>query len=877
MTCAACSARVEQALRSTPGVSDASVNLLTNSARVEGDASCEALVKAVRAAGYDAYVEGAERAQGAPTLNAANTADPETGAAKERFQRLVLSAVLALLLFYASTCVGMFHCPFPEFLSAPCVPGLLQLALASAVIFINRGLFVSGFKSVLRGSPNMNALVATGAGASYLYSVAVLLKALGAYYAGDLARVNELTSGLYFESAAVILVFIGLGKTLEAYAKGKTTSAITALAELAPAEALVLRNDVEVSIRADELLPDDVFIVKPGARIPADGIVVEGTSVVDESALTGESLPVEKTVRSEISAGTLNLSGFLRCRATRVGENSTLAQILQLTLNATASKAPVSRLADRISAVFVPGVMIVALATFIVHLCCGTSLETALVRAVSVLLVSCPCALGLATPAAIVVGSGLGARRGLLFKTAEALEITGKAGIVVLDKTGTITTGRPTVTDVVTVPDVPVEKLLAVAYALEFRSEHPLAKAVVEYCQEHGVSNAERDELVDFAAVPGQGVKGRLGDKLALGGKREFVSVSVSIPTSIPDVAERWAEEGKGALFFAYADKFLGMIATADSPKSDSAAAISQLRALKLRVAMLTGDSERVARTIGQQVGIDEIYANVLPAGKELKIRDLVKEGPVVYVGDGINDAPALSRADVGVAVGAGTNVAIDAADVVLVKSDLEDLCRAIRLSRHTLGNIKQNLFWAFFYNVVGIPLAAGVWEPIFGWSLSPVFGALAMSLSSFCVVSNALRLNFARLDVRNSDCAQKRRPATSVSSDAADAGTVQSESSRQKNAFTSNSNDGTFTKPSVNNPQMESLMKKTMKIEGMMCVRCEAHVKKALESLPFVAAAQPDHVNGVAIVELTSAPENADALLKSAVEEDGYLVKSID
>lgn len=853
MSCAACSARVERALKKTPGVTEAVVSLLTNSAKVEGAASTEELVRAVQRAGYKAEPFEIGRDESSEKKSPKEKTRDETEL-NLMLRRFVASAVVALLLFYLSTCVGMFHCPLPKFLSSPGSFALSQFLLATTVVLINSRLVIDGVASLLRMAPNMNSLVALGAGASYLYSIVVFYIIENALASGDLGSAESWVGKLYFESTAIILVFITLGKTLEAYSKGKTTTALRALADLSPAEATVIRNGEEIVVRVEELNVGDIFIVRPGGRIPADGVVIGGNGAVDESALTGESIPVDKSVGHSVSAGTLNLYGFLRCEAKRVGENTFLSQIIQLTTDAVASKAPVARLADKISAVFVPSVIVVALLAIIVWLCCGASLEFSLLRGVSVLLISCPCALGLATPAAIIVGAGLGARRGILFKSAEALENAGKSKIIALDKTGVVTEGKPSTTDVVAAPGIQESDLLDVAYALEGKSEHPLAKAVVKYVDTLAKGRG-MFQVDNFQAKPGNGLEGIIDGKRAVGGKLEFLQKIYEIPLELRALIEKWGGDGKTSLVFGLGDKLLGAIAVADAPKPTSADAVNQLKTLGLRVAMLTGDSERVAQAIGKQVGIDEIYSDLLPDSKELKVREFSCEGRVAFVGDGINDAPALSRADVGFAVGAGTNVAIDAADVVLVNNNLIDLCRAIRLSKATLTNIKENLFWAFVYNIIGIPLAAGVFTPIFGWTLSPVFGALAMSMSSFCVVSNALRLNLTNLDK------SRRRGEFPVIGNSKGRG--QSGTDGRRDYHSDNS--------------IGVSMKKTMKIEGMMCGHCEARVKKSLEALAFVVEADVSHEKGEAVVTLNKSPVDFEEQLRKAVESEGYDVKSID
>ena len=835
MTCAACSARVEHALNAIQGVDFATVNFLTNTAKVDGTVSTETLIQSIRQLGYDAFLEEDD----ARTTRLESNPNLEKN--RQSLKRLVISLTLAFFVFYLSTCALMFHCPLPKFLTSVLANGVVQFLLASTIISVNRQIFIDGLQSLSRQSPNMNSLVAIGAGASYLFSVVLLFIDVTTVITGDTERSKSLLHGLYFESASIILAVISLGRALETLSKGKTSSAIRKLTELAPPMATVVRGGKEITINASETIRGDVFVVRPGTRIPADGVIVEGSSAVDESALTGESVPIDKKVGSYVSAGTLNVSGFLRCRAEKVGKETTLAQIIQLTIDATESKAPVARLADRISAVFVPIIIGIATITFVAWLSCGQTIEFALLRAVAVLLISCPCALGLATPAAIIVGMGLGARHGILFKSSEALENLGKSQIIALDKTGVVTKGTPSVTDVSAASDVEEQMLLSVATALEAKSEHPFGKAIVEYAKSLNVPLLEL-EVDDFRAISGVGVEGRINGKTVLGGKLNHFERLIELPSGLRERVETLGIDGKTSLLFALDGKFLGLIAVADKPKSLSATAIQDLKKiLKTRVVMLTGDSRRVGESVGKQVGIDEIYADLLPADKEVKVREFSALGRVAFVGDGINDAPALSRADVGVAVGAGTNVAIDAADVVLVNNELNDLCRAIRLSRATLTNIKENLFWAFFYNILGIPLAAGVFAPLLGWTLDPVFGALAMSLSSVCVVSNALRLNFAQID-------KSRKLPINVSYHNYDNSTIK-----------------------------ESNMAKQIKIDGMMCKHCEANVKKTLESLSFVSSAVVNHLEGTAVVELQSVPSDVDAKLKNAVESLGYVVNSVE
>ena len=829
MSCAACSARVEKAVSAVPGVTSCSVSLLTNSMGVEGTASAEAVVSAVQAAGYGASLKGASSA---PTAAAQEDtlADRETPALKHR---LIASLGFLLALMYVSMGHMMWGWPLPACLADNHVAmGLLQMLLTIAVMVINQKFFINGFRSLLHGAPNMDTLVALGAAASFGYSTYALFAMTGAQVRGDAAAVMRYMHEFYFESAAMILALITVGKMLEARSKGKTTDALRSLMKLAPQTATLVRGGQELAVPIAQVQRGDVFVVRPGESIPVDGVVLEGESAVNESALTGESIPVDKAVGDSVSAATTNQSGFLRCEATRVGEDTTLSQIIKMVSDAAATKAPIAKVADRVSGVFVPTVIALAILTTAVWLLCGQSIGFALARGISVLVISCPCALGLATPVAIMVGNGLGAKNGILFKTAVSLEETGKTEIVALDKTGTITQGEPRVTDVLPAKGMTQGALLSLAAALEQRSEHPLARAVMMRAEEDGLTAAP---VGDFRALPGNGLTATLSGETLLGGSLSFVSSQVDVPRSIRQKAEALAEEGKTPLFFAQAGRLAGVIAVADVIKADSHAAIAALRNMGIRVVMLTGDNEKTARAIGRLAGVDEVIAGVLPEGKESVIRRLQAQGKVAMVGDGINDAPALTRADIGVAIGAGTDVAIDAADVVLMKSRLSDVPAAIRLSRATLRNIHENLFWAFFYNVIGIPLAAGVWIPLFGWTLNPMFGAAAMSLSSFCVVSNALRLNLFKLHDAGKDKKINRH-------------------SKHKE---------------------ETTMVKTMKIEGMMCGHCEAAVKKALEAIDSVASAEVSHTDGTAVVTLSKPVENA--VLRKAVEDKDYTVTDIE
>ena len=829
MSCAACSARVEKAVSAVPGVTSCSVSLLTNSMGVEGTASAEAVVSAVQAAGYGASLKGAPCAPTAAAQEDA-LADRETPALK---RRLIASLGFLLALMYVSMGHMMWGWPLPACLADNHVAmGLLQMLLTIAVMVINQKFFINGFRSLLHGAPNMDTLVALGAAASFGYSTYALFAMTGAQVRGDAAAVMQYMHEFYFESAAMILALITVGKMLEARSKGKTTDALRSLMKLAPQTATLVRGGQELAVPIAQVRRGDVFVVRPGESIPVDGVVLEGESAVNESALTGESIPVDKAVGDSVSAATTNQSGFLRCEATRVGEDTTLSQIIKMVSDAAATKAPIAKVADRVSGVFVPTVIALAILTTAVWLLCGQSIGFALARGISVLVISCPCALGLATPVAIMVGNGLGAKNGILFKTAVSLEETGKTEIVALDKTGTITQGEPRVTDVLPAEGMTQGALLSLAAALEQRSEHPLARAVMMRAEEDGLTAAP---VGDFRALPGNGLTATLSGETLLGGSLSFVSSKVDVPHSIRQKAEALAEEGKTPLLFAQAGRLAGVIAVADVIKADSPAAIAALRNMGIRVVMLTGDNEKTARAIGRLAGVDEVIAGVLPEGKESVIRRLQAQGKVAMVGDGINDAPALTRADIGVAIGAGTDVAIDAADVVLMKSRLSDVPAAIRLSRATLRNIHENLFWAFFYNVIGIPLAAGVWIPLFGWTLNPMFGAAAMSLSSFCVVSNALRLNLFKLHDAGKDKKINRH-------------------SKHKE---------------------ETTMVKTMKIEGMMCGHCEAAVKKALEAIDGVASAEVSHTDGTAVVTLSKPVENA--VLRKAVEDKDYTVTDIE
>lgn len=836
MTCAACQARVEKVVSKVPGVTSVSVSLLTNSMGVEGTALSTDIVAAVEKAGYHASVKGAEKesSQGAEAL-----ADTET---PKLLKRLIISLIFLMPLMYLSMGHMMWNWPLPGFLNNNHVGmGLAQLLFTVIIMVINQRFFISGFTSLIHRAPNMDTLVAMGATAAFSYSTYALFAMTAAQTAGNNKLVMSYMHEFYFESAAMILTLITLGKTLEAYSKGKTTDALKSLMNLAPKMATVVRNGQEQIISAEQVKKGDIFLVKPGESIPVDGIVLEGNSAIDEAALTGESIPVDKAEGDNVSAATINQSGFLKCEATRVGEDTTLSQIIKMVSDAAATKAPIAKIADKVSGIFVPAVITIAVITIIGWLLAGQTVGFALARGISVLVISCPCALGLATPVAIMVGNGVGAKNGILFKTAVSLEEAGKVDIVALDKTGTITTGQPKVTDIFPADGISEKELLEAAFALEKKSEHPLAKAIVEYGNEKKFTVPV---VEDFQAVPGNGLTGTLNNKTLIGGNLLFIEKSLSISEKIKHSAEQLASAGKTPLFFAKENRLLGMIAVADVIKEDSPQAIKELKAMGIHVVMLTGDNERTAKAIGEQAGVDNVIAGVLPDGKESVIRALGEKGKVAMVGDGINDAPALTRADIGIAIGAGTDVAMDAADVVLMKSKLADVPAAIRLSRGVLRNIHENLFWAFFYNTIGIPLAAGLLIPVLGWKLNPMFGAAAMSLSSFCVVTNALRLNL--LNIRSTKKDKKKKKAIDVS------------------LININNNE----KKEVNE------MTKTMNIKGMMCGHCEAAVKKALEALPEVASAEVSHEKGTAVVTLEK--EIADDVLKKTVEDKDYEVVEI-
>ena len=834
MSCAACSSRVEKAVSKVPGVESCSVSLLTNSMGVEGTASPEAVIAAVEAAGYGASCKGRGAGTSSGSGNGASgdgteadlLEDTETPVLKKR---LIWSIIFLVVLMYFSMGHMMWGWPVPEAMADNHVAmGLLQLLLTAAVMVINQKFFISGFRSLWHRAPNMDTLVALGSTAAFGYSTYSLFAMTGAQVRGDMDGVMQYMHEFYFETAAMILALITVGKMLEARSKGKTTDALKNLMKLAPKTAVVLRDGTETEVPVEQVVKGDVFVVRPGENIPVDGIVLEGLSAVNEAALTGESIPADKNPGDQVSAATVNQSGFLKCEASRVGEDTTLSQIIRMVSDAAATKAPIAKIADKVSGVFVPAVIGIAAVTIVIWLLCGQSIGYALARGISVLVISCPCALGLATPVAIMVGNGMGAKNGILFKTAVSLEEAGKVNTVVLDKTGTITRGEPKVTDLIMAEGVSEAELLETAYALEARSEHPLAGAVVAMAEEKKLKVCD---VQDFMILPGNGLTAvDNGDQL-IGGSLTFLNDRIGVPDDVKTVAQRLAEEGKTPLLFARSKKILGVIAVADVIKEDSPEAIRQLQNMGIEVVMLTGDNERTAAAVGKQAGVDQVIAGVLPDGKEAEIRRLRRKGKVAMVGDGINDAPALTRADIGIAIGAGTDVAIDAADVVLMNSKLSDVPAAIRLSRATLKNIHENLFWAFIYNIIGIPLAAGVWIPLFGWQLNPMFGAAAMSLSSFCVVTNALRLNL--FDMRNA--------------------------AKDKQ---------------IKRKQEEKTMEKTMKIEGMMCGHCEATVKKALEALDGVDHADVSHEQDQAVVTLKE--DVADDVLKKAVEDKDYNVVSI-
>lgn len=832
MSCAACSARVEKAVSGVNGVENCAVNLLTNSMGVEGTASDEAIIAAVEKAGYGASLKtGDKKSKAMPDDELKDTQTPKIR------NRLIWSVIFLAPLMYISMGHMMWGWKLPAFMQDNHIAmGLAQLLLTVIIMVINQKFFINGFKGIIHRSPNMDTLVALGASASFAYSTVQLFLMTSAQLAGNGEKVMSLMHEFYFESSAMILTLITVGKMLESYSKGKTTNALKSLMNLAPKNATVIRAEKEIVIPVSDVMLNDIFVVKPGESVPVDAVIIEGETAVDESALTGESIPVDKAMGDKVSGATINQSGYIKCRATAVGEDTTLSQIIKMVSDASATKAPISKIADRVSGVFVPCVIVIAFIAFCVWLAVGQSFGYALARGISVLVISCPCALGLATPVAIMVGNGMGAKHGTMFKTAVSLEETGKTQIVALDKTGTITSGEPQVTDLVPADGVSEEELLKGAFALEQKSEHPLARAILALAEEKGLA---REEVSDFSALPGNGLVAKRNGKELCGGNRALITKKAVLSKQMEEQAAKLSEEGKTPLFFSEDGKMLGMIAVADVIKEDSPRAVKELQNMGIRVVMLTGDNERTARAIGAQAGVDEVIAGVLPDGKEAVISRLKEKGKVAMVGDGINDAPALTSADIGIAIGAGTDIAIDAADVVLMKSRLSDVPAAIRLSRATLRNIHENLFWAFIYNIIGIPLAAGVWIPLFGWKLNPMFGAAAMSLSSLCVVTNALRLNLFRMH----DASKDKR--------------IKNEIPKEDLNMTT-----------------EQGMVKTMTIEGMMCGHCEARVKKTLEAIEGVASAEVSHEKGTAVVTLT-APVSDD-VLKTAVEAQDYTVKGI-
>ncbi len=824
MSCAACSSRVEKAVSKVEGVQSCSVSLLTNSMGVEGSASDESIIAAVEKAGYGASVAGAEKKQSAETDQLKDKDTPVL------MHRLIASVGFLVVLMYISMGHMMWGWPLPAFLADNQIAmGLAQLLLCVIIMVINRKFFISGFKGLIHRSPNMDTLVALGSGASFVYSLYALFAMTDAQVKGNAELVMSYMHEFYFESAAMILTLITVGKMLEAHSKGKTTNALKALLNLAPQKATLLIDGKETEVTVDKVKKGDVFVVRPGESIPVDAEITDGSTAVDESALTGESIPVDKVVGDTVSAGTINKSGFIKCSATAVGEDTALSQIIKMVSDAAATKAPVAKIADKVSGVFVPAVIVIALITIAVWLLCGQTVGYALARGISVLVISCPCALGLATPVAIMVGNGMGARKGILFKTAASLEEAGKTQIAVLDKTGTITKGEPKVTDIIPF-EITENELLKYAYSIEAKSEHPLAKAIIVKAEELSLNPYE---VTDFKAESGNGLSAEYNGKRIIGGSKKYISSIIGISNDILSKADKLSEEGKTPLFFMKGDKLLGIIAVADVIKDESPQAVKELQNMGIKVVMLTGDNERTAKAVGKLAGVDEVIAGVMPDGKEKVVAELKKQGKVLMVGDGINDAPALTRADIGMAIGSGTDIAIDAADVVFMKSKLTDVPAAVRLSRKTLRNIHENLFWAFIYNVIGIPLAAGVWIPLLGWQLNPMFGAAAMSLSSFCVVTNALRLNF--FDITNPKKDRK----------------IKYKSKKDDNAMT-----------------------KTMKIDGMMCSHCEGRVKQSLEGLAQVSQAEVSHEKGTAVVTLTA--EVSNDVLKKTVEDQGYNVISI-
>lgn len=830
MSCAACSARVEKAVKAVDGVTECSVNLLTNSMTVKGSATTDTIIEAVQKAGYGAELQGVKYKDKKPV-------DSEKKEIKVLIKRLIASVAVLLVLMYFSMGAMMWNFPLPSFLDNCISEGVIQLILSGIILFINRKFFINGIKGVLHRAPNMDTLVALGSGVSFGYSLYALFAMIYQYTLGNMETAMGFMDEFYFESAAMILTLITIGKTLEAISKGKTTDAIKSLIALAPQTATVLRNGEEVVVAVDDVIVGDEFVCRAGENIPVDGVVISGNASIDESTLTGESIPVDKTVGDTLSQGTTNKSGYIVCRATKVGEDTTLSQIIKMVSDANASKAPISKIADRVSGVFVPVVLLIALITTIIWLSIGREVGFSLARGITVLVISCPCALGLATPVAIMVGSGKGAKNGILFKTAEALENIGKVDVVVMDKTGTITKGEPSVTDIITVDGVSETMLMTSAYSLEFMSEHPLSKAIVKKSQELGI---EKKEITDFKVLAGKGLSGSIEGDRIVAGSATFIGGQIALSNDNRAIIEKLSKEGKTPLLFAQNGRLLGIIAVADTIKDDSITAIKELRNMGIKVVMLTGDNQNTAEAIGKQVGVDQVIAGVLPDGKEKIIKELKKEGKVAMVGDGINDAPALTTADVGLAIGAGTDVAIDSADVVLVNDKMTSVAAAVRIGRRTIINIYENLFWAFIYNVIGIPLAAGAFTSAFGWELKPMFGAMAMSLSSFCVVMNALRLNFVNPFNSKHDYKRKRK-----------------------------------TNNKKTNKEENKTMKKTIKIKGMMCNHCVSTVKKALSAINGVEEVEVSLENGTAEVKAISTVTNED--LKNAIENVDFEVVSID
>ena len=866
MSCAACSAHVEKAVRAVDGVDEVAVSLLTNSMTVEGSASPDAVINAVEKAGYGVALENPNGdAQNAGTHGGYQSADSLKDTETPKIaKRLIASVCFLIPLMYISMGHMMWDWPVPEAINNHVAIALTQLLFTVIIMVINQHFFISGWTSAIHGAPNMDTLVTLGAAASFGYSVYAMYAMGAALQTGDMELAHSYMHEFYFESAAMILTLITVGKMLESYSKGKTTDALKSLMNLAPKQAVLLKDGKEVTVPVEQVQIGDIFVVRPGESIPVDGMILEGSSAIDESALTGESIPVDKKEGDSVSAATINRVGYLKCRATRVGVDITLSQIIQMVSDAAATKAPIANVADRVSGIFVPAVISIAIVTLIVWLIAGYGIGFALARSISVLVISCPCALGLATPVAIMVGSGMGAKHGIMFKTAASLEETGKTAIVALDKTGTITKGEPQVTDIIPENDIDEATLLGAAHALELKSEHPLARAIVTYGEEKAI---EKDAVDDFEAVAGNGLTGVWHGRQLGGGNLKFILQKTSVSDAMREKAQQLAMEGKTPLYFAADGKLLGLIAVADVIKEDSPKAIKELQNMGIKVVMLTGDNERTANAVGALAGVDEVIAGVLPDGKEAVIRALKQQGKVAMVGDGINDAPALTSADIGIAIGAGTDIAIDAADVVLMKSRLSDVPAAIRLSRATLRNIHENLFWAFIYNVIGIPLAAGVWFPLFALKLNPMFGAAAMSLSSFCVVSNALRLNLFKMYDGRRDKKIKNKNHNSISSDSKDNG-------KQQNTQINKNCQAAEAVSDTNKKEDENNMEKVMEIKGMMCGHCEARVKKCLEAIEGVDEAVVSHEKGTAIVKLSAQVD--DKVLKKAVEDQDYTVVGI-